>query len=96
MATDAYRQEMDPLYDFGQYVTIDPAASTSSADIRKALEAWARDEGIKTLPTYNELATWLSGLGCTAERAHGARGWRGLRVDGADSLQSFGGESVTP
>lgn len=88
-ATEAYRDEMDPLYAFREYITLDPAAWTAAADIRRALETWAHDEGVKTLPDNRELTTWLKSLGCTPGRLHKGRGWYGIRCEGADSAQSF-------
>lgn len=93
-ATEAYREEMDPLFGFRDRCTFEPTAWTSTADIRSALRAWAAEEHVRDLPDNNELAAFLTQLGCVPER-HGKgreRGWRGIRVEGADAAQSFGEE----
>lgn len=92
-ATEAYREEMDPLHAFQQeYVILDSAAFTPTATIRATLEKWAKEEGVKELPSPNELAAWLGGRGCVSDKHRGTRGWRGVRLFGADTEQSFNSE----
>lgn len=88
-ATEAYREEMDPLFGFAEYCTFDPGAWTATADIRRAVERWAKDEGVRVLPTSNELGDFLRRLGCEPGRLHGGRGWRGVRCEGVESAESF-------
>lgn len=89
-ATEAYREEMDPLHAFQEEcVVLDPVAFTPAATIRAALERWAKEEGIKELPSPKELGVWLGSRGCMSEKRRQTRGWRGIRVRGADSEQAF-------
>ena len=89
-ATEAYREEMDPLNAFQEEcVVLDPAAFTTTGAIRTALERWAKEEGVKVQLSPKELGAWLSSRGCVADKHRGARGWRGIRIIGADSEQAF-------
>ena len=93
-ATEAYREEMDPLHAFKEEcVILDPAAFTPVTAIRAALEKWAKEEGVKVQLSPNELAAWLGKLGCTADKQRHVRGWRGLRVVGVDTQQAFDGDA---
>ena len=91
-ATEAYREEMDPLHAFREECMIlDGAAFTPTAAIRATLERWAKDEGVKSPPGARELAAWLGRLGCHPEKRRDARGWHGLRLVGVDAEQAFDG-----
>ena len=92
-ATELYREEMDPLAGFSEVCTFDPAAWSATARIRAALEIWAKEEGVKTLPEGSELTRWLEEHDCVADRRHQGRGWRGIRCEGGDSEQSFDPEA---
>jgi putative DNA primase/helicase len=93
-ATEAYREEMDPLRAFKEEcVILDPDAFTPTIEIRGALEKWAKEEGVKVQLSPNELAAWLGRFGRTAAKQRHVRGWRGLRIAGADSQQAFDGDA---
>lgn len=90
-ATEAYRAEMDPLFGFTDRCAFEPAAWTSTANIRTALKAWAGEEDVKDLPGHNALAAWLSQAGCEARKHGGVRGWRGIRCEGVECAQTLEG-----
>jgi putative DNA primase/helicase len=89
-ATAAYQAQMDPLFSFAERCTFEPSAWTSTANIRAAIKAWACEEDVKDLPDHNSLAAWLAKAGCEAKKHGGARGWRGVRCEGVESVQTFG------
>ena len=89
-ATDAYREEMDPLSGFSELLCADDGAWVSNVDVRGALEKWAKEEGIKDLPAGKTFAAWMTSHGAVSERRHNGRGWRGVRVEGCHSEQALG------
>ena len=86
-ATEAYRQEMDPLSGLRECCTFEPNSWTSTANMRAAIVRWCGEEGVAVELNHKELADWLSGLGCESHKHSGVRGWRGIRCDGVDSVQ---------
>jgi len=78
-ATEEYRQEMDPLQDFiAAHCTLGRGSWTSSAELRGAYQAWARETGQQRLLTDKELTVRLRARGCEREKRGGVRGWRGI------------------
>jgi putative DNA primase/helicase len=88
-ATDSYREEMDPMAGFREYVTFDGTAWTATSQIRQAVATYCKEEGIRE-PAGKELAAWLEKLGAIAERSNKQRGWRGIVVDGCTHERRFG------
>jgi len=80
-ATEQYRLDMDPLRDFiADCCELDPQAWTTAARLRQAYERYCEQIGETRLLTPNDFASALTSRGCTAERRHRGRGWRGIRL----------------
>ena len=76
---------------------LDPAAFTPTADDPRRLGDVGQGGGRQDLPSPNELAAWLGSLGCIGrEASRHVRGWRGLRIAGADSQQAFDADMEAP
>jgi putative DNA primase/helicase len=103
-ATEAYRAEMDPLAEFfadhcafGDHET----HWVISADLRKAYEEWANEQGIRRTLSPNHFSELLDGRECHSDRRRIAgkptRIWRGLRLlSPAEDPQQLPGIAVTP
>ena len=91
-ATEAYREEMDPLFGFRDCCTFEPTAWTSTAGIRSALEAVGAEEHVRDLPDHNELAALLTKLGCVARKAWRASAAGAASASRVPAVQSFGEE----
>ncbi len=88
-ATDAYREDMDPLREFFEEGCVfREDAWTASSDIRSAYQGWARETGERPLE-WQIVAGRLKERGCHEKRRHRGRGWQGVQlnmpeIDGAD------------
>lgn len=80
-ATETYRDEMDPMAGFKEFITFDGSAWTATAHIRSALETYCKEEGARTM-SGKDLGAWLEKLGAIPEKHHQQRGWRGILVEG--------------
>jgi putative DNA primase/helicase len=91
-ATEAYRQDMDPLAGFFDECCLFSANRwTPASDIRKAYQEWAKSNGERDGMPTKEFADRLRRKGC--EQAHGRsngrvlRGWKGIELlDGGSQL----------
>ena len=84
-ATDAYKDESDPLGEFfDEYTVKDPKASVLARDIYKEYEHWAQSTGVKFPMTQQTLGRQLQARGFRAGRLPAregkARVWYGLRL----------------
>lgn len=79
-ATEAYRQDMDPLAEFfTDCCEFDPSAWTATVHLRAAYEEWARQSGAFIL-NDRRFADRLKARGCGTERRSAGRGWLGIRL----------------
>ena len=88
-ATQQYRNEMDPLQGFAEYLCPDPTAWISAAEVRSALERWAKEDGVRNLPAGRAFAAWMVDHGATPDRKRTGRGWRGVSVEGCHAEHSM-------
>lgn len=79
-ATQAYREDMDPLSEFFEECCIlDPAARASAATLQQRYQAWAREGGERFTLNRQDFATSLRVHGCTQARGgKGVRVWKGI------------------
>jgi putative DNA primase/helicase len=95
-ATDAYRNEMDPLRDFlGDCCLIEPAANETSADLWTAYCQWATDNSEEFPLTRHAFSDRLKARGLKAARKKKdrTRVFLGIRLlsNSPSSLESEGG-----
>jgi putative DNA primase/helicase len=81
-ATQAYKDEMDPLRDFfAECCIFDPGAWTATADLRATYDVWCRERGEKNPVPWNDIADALRRRACEPKvkeiAGKDTRGWRG-------------------
>jgi putative DNA primase/helicase len=97
-ATQAYRQDMDPLAPFlAACCVLEVEASITAGELRAAYDAWVKEEGIRHPLGGQAWGERLRARGCTpARRQGGVREWRGIRLRGLldpDPEPQAGGEN---
>jgi putative DNA primase/helicase len=85
-AKSALRESMNPLADFFEERCTFAPAWTDNADLRDALAKWCKDYRLE-MPTSKALSAALTKKGCTPEKRRHARGWRGVSLVGATSVE---------
>jgi P4 family phage/plasmid primase-like protien len=89
-ATEAYREEMDPLRDFTtDYCILDPTRKlwAAAGQLREAYEKWAKETGEPNILRGRQWGERLRAHGCEPDQgAKGLRIWKGiaLRQGGSD------------
>ena len=77
-ATSAYREESDPVSAFvADACTLTPDAWTLTADLRTAYERFCNEQGDHPVGS-RRFTDAMTRAGCTPERRHAGRGWRGI------------------
>jgi len=80
-ATDAYREAEDPLTGFfSDCVVFEKGARVTRADLRRAYEAWADEQGEKWKVSPKDLAHVMRERGAEESKAGGLRLWFGARL----------------
>ena len=77
---------MNPLGEFFEERCTFEAAWTDNTNLRGALAKWCKDYR-REMPTYKALGSALAKKGCTAEKRHHSRGWRGVSLVGAYAVE---------
>lgn len=90
-ATDEYRAQMDALHDFWSGLVFgEERAFTTAADLRSALETWAKENGVeeRDLPKGAEWGRLLHERGARRDKkklsGKTVSVWYGVKIDGAD------------
>lgn len=85
-ATQSYRDEMDPLRSFiAECCRLQPTAWTASDQLRTEYERYARENGERAVDGAH-FRDGLRHLGCTPDRRHAGRGWRGIGLAAMESV----------
>lgn len=78
-ATNAYREDMDPLKEFFADVCIlGPQYKVTPANLRTAYENWAKENGEKYTVSRKNFVARLNGIGVEKIRQGNAYAWRGI------------------
>jgi putative DNA primase/helicase len=85
LATDEYREESNPLREFVSedgigVAQLDSEARTPAGELRKAYEAWAKENRRTRVKQGKQWSDGLKALGCHEERTAGERCWGGIRL----------------
>ncbi|MGD0581204.1 MAG: phage/plasmid primase, P4 family [Bryobacteraceae bacterium] len=94
-ATDAYKQESNPLANFvDDCCVLARNVCTAVADVRRAYDEWRRESGEIDTLTRNQFTAAMRDLGCIAEIKNRNRVWSGiaLRDDDNNSYTAFRGK----
>ena len=87
-ATQAVRLSMDPLAGFiADCCIMEPGVWTPSGDLRSAYEQWAKDNRRPAIG-LREWGSYLGSRGAEARKRSGVRGWLGVRLVDAETVEA--------
>ena len=90
-ATDAYRNEMDPLQEFyADRCTLDPDAIALSSVLWSEYQSWAKDGGERWPLTRKRFGEALKAHGLEDVKHRGQRAWRGIQLAGPPRREETG------
>jgi phage/plasmid-associated DNA primase len=98
-STAAYRAEMDLLGTFfGECCAFEVGTSVARADLRRAYEEWAKENGIRNPASARDFTEKLRDRGAEDGKSNGVRVWKHVRLLGFDEdpAQGHQGHIGTP